>query len=188
MEVTIQQQNKIHPQRFALWLAIAGMIMLFAALTSAYIVRQAAGDWKDIKMPGIFWVNTVIILLSSATIQWAYSSHKKYKDSNYKIAITVTLLLGIAFLYGQYLGWLKLAENGVYIDGNPAGSFIYVISMVHLAHILVGLVVMLVMTLRAYIKPFNPNKLLSVELMTTYWHFMDFLWIYLFIFLQIKFS
>lgn len=188
MEVTVQQQNKINPQRFALWLAIASIVMLFAALTSAYIVRQAAGDWREITMPAIFWVNTVVILLSSATIQWAYTAYKKNDSSKYKRAITLTTILGITFLIGQYWGWIILRDNGVYIDGNPAGSFIYVISMVHAVHILGGVIALIVFTLRAFSKPINPSRLIRVELIATYWHFVDFLWIYLFIFLQIKFS
>ncbi len=187
MEATVQRQNKIHPHRFMLWLAIAGMIMLFAALTSAYIVRQAAGDWRNINLPVIFWINTIIILLSSATIHWAYNSYKKNNGDTYRTAITLTTILGAAFLVGQYIGWVQLSNNGVYIDGNPAGSFIYVISMVHGMHILVGVIALLVSTIRAYTKPFDPGRLIRVELITTYWHFVDFLWIYLFIFFQIKF-
>jgi len=187
MEATVQQQNKINPLRFLLWLAIAGMIMLFAALTSAYIVRQAAGDWRNINLPTVFWLNTIVILLSSATIHWAYNSHKKNNSSSYKKAVTLTTIMGIAFLVGQYIGWIQLKNNGVYIDGNPAGSFIYIISMVHGIHILGGVIALLITTLRAYTRPFNPNGLTKVELITTYWHFVDFLWIYLFIFFQIKF-
>jgi cytochrome c oxidase subunit 3 len=183
-----QQQNKIHPKRFALWLGIAAIVMLFASLTSAYIVRQGAGDWKSFKIPTIFWVNTIVILASSGTIQWAVNAHKKYNDSAYKLAITLTTLLGAAFLVGQYIGWIDLMKNGNFIDGNPAESFFYVIPGIHAVHILGGLIVLVVMTIRAFVKPFNPNKLLGVELIATYWHFVDFLWIYLFIFLQIKFS
>ena len=182
----IKNTNRFHPLKFGLWLGIASIIMLFAALTSAYIVRKAQGNWTDFRMPGVFWFNTAVIILSSITIQWAVNAFRNFRETAYKIALTITLVLGLIFLWGQYLGWLALADRGVYITGNPSGSFVYVISGVHAAHILGGLVIMLIMFVRMLIKPFNPNKLVSVQMMATYWHFVDVLWIYLFIFFQIN--
>jgi len=88
----------------------------------------------------------------------------------------------------QYLGWLDLGNRGIYIDGNPSGSFVYVISGVHAVHILGGLIIMAVILIRSFIKAFNPNKITGVEMMATYWHFVDVLWIYLLIFFQINLS
>lgn len=181
-------QNKIHPHKFALWLGIASIIMLFAALTSAFIVRSAAAEWIEFKLPGIFLFTTVIILMSSATMHWAYISHKRYNYTNFKIATALTFLLGLAFIVGQYEGWFKLAAIGMFLDGNPSGSFVYVISFVHLIHIVGGLVALAVLFVRSLIRPFHPRQLLGIELTTTYWHFVDILWIYLYLFFVIKFS
>jgi len=183
---TIKNNNRFHPLKFGLWLGIASIIMLFAALTSAYIVRKSQGNWTEFKLPGIFWLNTLVIILSSITMQWAVRSFRNFKEATYKIALSVTLLLGITFLIGQYMGWAALGDRGIYLNGNPSGSFVYVISGVHAAHILGGLVIILIILIKALVKPFNPNKLVNVQMMATYWHFVDVLWIYLFIFFQIN--
>lgn len=185
--VATTQRQRIHPKKFAMWLAIASMIMLFAGLTSAFIVRAAAGNWVNFRLPTIFWISTLIIIASSATMHWALTSYKKYNYNHYRIGIALTLLLGCAFAVTQYLGWFKLASIGVFVDGNPSGSFVYVISFVHLLHILGGLVALFVALIISLVKPFHPKRLLNVQLIATYWHFVDALWIYLFIFFQIKF-
>lgn len=183
----IRDSNRFHPLKFGLWLGIASIIMLFAALTSAYIVRQAQGNWNYFRLPWIFWFNSAIIILSSITVQQSVVAFRNLNEKKYKLMLSVTLVLGCIFLAGQYMGWKALAAQGIYIDGNPSGSFVYVISGVHAAHILVGLLIMLITFIGMLIKPFNPNKLLNVQLMATYWHFVDVLWIYLFIFFQINF-
>ena len=180
--------NRFHPLKFGLWLGIASIIMLFAALTSAYIVRKAQGNWVEFRMPPIFWLNTVVILASSLTMHWAVISFRKMKENTFRIALSVTLVLGIIFMLCQYLGWLDLGNRGIYLDGNPSGSFVYVISGVHAVHILGGLIIMAVILIRAFTKAFNPNKITGVEMMATYWHFVDVLWIYLLIFFQINLS
>jgi cytochrome c oxidase subunit 3 len=119
-------------------------------------------------------------------MQWALINFKKYHYKAFKLALGITFLLGTLFLIGQYIGWKQLADMGIYIDGNPSGSFVYVITYVHAAHILGGLVIMLITLIKAFVKPFNPNKLVNVQMMSTYWHFVDVLWIYLFIFFQIN--
>lgn len=180
--------NRFHPLKFGLWLGIASIIMLFASLTSAYIVRKAQGNWVEFRMPPVFWFNTLVILLSSITMHWALNAFKNFREQLFKIALLITFGLGMIFLAGQYYGWLDLANRGIYIDGNPSGSFVYAISGVHAVHILGGLIIMLVMLIRSVVKPFNPNRLTGVQMMATYWHFVDVLWIYLFIFFQINLS
>ncbi len=179
-------ENRINPQKFVLWLGIASIIMLFAALTSAYIVRSRADDWVQFNIPLIFWINTGIILISSATMHLAYISFKQGKYTVFKTALGLTLLLGVAFTIGQYEGWLKLASIGMFLDGNPAGSFVYVISFVHLLHILGGMVAMLVIFFKPLLKPYNPNKIVQIQMVSIYWHFVDILWVYLILFFQIK--
>ena len=121
-------------------------------------------------------------------MQWAVRAFRSFKENTYKVALLITFLLGVVFLAGQYLGWKDLGNRGIYIDGNPSGSFVYVISGVHAVHILGGLIIMLIMLIQIMVRPFNPNKLVGVQMMSTYWHFVDVLWIYLFIFFQINLS
>ncbi len=184
MTAEIKTVNRFHPLKFMMWLGIAGMVMLFAALTSAYLVRKAQGNWLEFRIPFIFWLNTVIILLSSVSMQWAVKAFARYDVKKYRLAITTTFTLGVMFLVGQYFGWLQLDEGGIHLTGNPSGSYVYVISGVHAAHIAVGLLIMLIGVLRAFFRPLNPNRLVNVQVMATYWHFVDILWIYLFIFFQ----
>ena len=182
-----QQPQRIHPKRFAMWLGIASIVMLFAGLTSAFIVRSGAGDWVNFRLPNAFWITTAIIAASSATMHWAVTSYKRYDYARYKIAIALTFALGCAFIVGQYIGWLQLAGIGIFLDGNPSGSFVYVISFIHLLHIAGGLVALLVALVRSLVLPFHPKRLLGAQLTATYWHFVDALWLYLFFFFQLKF-
>ena len=166
--------------------------MTFAGLTSAYIVRKGAGNWVEFMMPTQFIISAVLMLLSSATIHWAYLSFKNDKLNAYRLALGTTLILSVGFLVSQFLGWQKLQEIGVYLSGNPSGSFVYVISYLHFAHVLGGLLFILIAFLKSWIVFRNPanfliyrtdlNKSIRIELLATYWHFVDALWIYLLIF------
>lgn len=174
-------------EKMLLGMAIAAMIMMFAGLTSAYIIHAKGQYWEEFKLPTIFWFNTAVIVTSSFTLHWALVSFKKFKYNAYRLAITLTTVLGITFIIGQYLGWEQLVNNGIYLDKSTHGAFIYVISGAHAIHVLGGVIALVVITLLAFIKSYNPNKLLRVELISIYWHFVDVLWLYLFIFFQIKF-
>jgi cytochrome c oxidase subunit 3 len=186
MSVLAAEDNKINPKKFALWLGLASIIMLFAGLTSALILRSYATDWTKFKLPQIFWINTAVIVLSSASMQWAYTSFKKYQYNTYKIALFITTVLGFVFICLQYMGYLKLASIGIFYNGTASGSYLYVISFVHLLHVAAGLVVLLSGLIRSLFKSFNPNRLINVELMATYWHFVDILWLYLIILFSLK--
>lgn len=182
----LPKQLRVHPHKFAMWLAIAGMIMLFASLTSAYIIRKSAGNWQEFYLPTIFWFNTIVVLLSSVTMILSVRSHKQSNNNTYKIWISLTAVLGIIFLIGQYIGWLQLNEGGILLSGNPSGSFVYVISGLHAVHMAGGVVALLIAAIAAFVKPFNPSKITGLEVISIYWHFVDVLWIYLFIFFQIN--
>jgi len=186
MTAEIKTPYRLHPLKVMIWLAIAAMVMLFAAFTSAVLVRKAQGNWQEFRIPSIFWLNTLIIVLSSLTMQRAVNAFKKYELNNYRFAITSTFILGCLFLVGQAIGWAQLSAGGIHLDGNPSGSYLRVITYTHAAHIAGGLLIMLFGVLRAFFRPFNPNRLVNVQIMATYWHFVDFLWIYLFIFFQIN--
>ena len=174
-------RNKIHPKKFALWAACGSITMMFAAFTSAYIVRQAAGNWLEFQLPNMFFYSAAVMLLSSLTLQGSYMAFKKGAAQMYRTLLLVTFVLGISFVTLQYFGWLALEEIGVELTGNPSGSFVYVISGMHAAHVLGGIAALFVALIHAFglnFKP-TPGRQLRFELTLTYWHFVDFLWIYL---------
>jgi cytochrome c oxidase subunit 3 len=178
-------RNKIHPQKFAMWVGCGSLMMMFASLTSAYIVRQSAGNWLEFPLPSIFGVSTVAIVLSSVSLQGAFISFKKGKERPYKMLLGLTFLLGMVFLILQYSGWVAMKAMGVPLTMNPSGDFVYVISWIHAAHVIGGIAALTVAMIHAFGLKFRPGskRLLRLELTTTYWHFVDFLWVYLFLFL-----
>jgi cytochrome c oxidase subunit 3 len=129
-------QSKINPQKLALWIAIASMVMVFGAFTSAYIVRRAAGNWLEFKLPDVFFVSTAVIILSSVTLHLSYTGFKAGNEKRYKLMMIATAILGLAFVILQYRGWEALNEIGATFTVNPSSSFIYVISGLHAAHVL----------------------------------------------------
>jgi cytochrome c oxidase subunit III len=182
------RRSKIHPKKFALFVACASILMMFAAFTSAYIVRQAAGNWLEFRLPDIFYFNTLVILLSSVAIHSAYLAFKRGKTQAYRVLLVITSFLGLAFLVLQYQGWQALTEIGVGLTTNPSGSFVYVISGVHAAHILGGLAALTVAIIHAFALPHKVTaaRKLRFEMTLIYWHFVDFLWIYLLVFFTLQ--
>lgn len=185
---TEYRRSKIHPKKFALGVACASILMMFAAFTSAYIVRQAAGNWLEFRLPDIFYINTLVILLSSATLHGSYLAFKRGKTQAYRVLLGITLFLGLAFLALQYQGWLALTAIGVELTTNPSGSFVYVISGVHAAHILGGIAALVVAIIHATALPHKvtPARKLRFEMTLIYWHFVDFLWVYLLVFFTLQ--
>lgn len=181
-------RKRMNSTLFALWVAMASIAMMFGSLTSAYIVRHAAGNWLEFRVPDIFFFSTGVILLSSLILHLSYWGFNKGKAGLYKIGLPVTLLLGILFIVLQYQGWLALYNIGVPLDGNPSGSFFYVISGIHAAHVLGGIFAIAVATLHAFTLTYKPSEKRKkrFQLVLHYWHFVDFLWLYLFLFLLIQ--
>lgn len=184
----LNNQNRFHPLKFAMWIAIAAIVMMFAALTSAYIVSEAAGKWNKLPLPRIFWFNTIVIIISSVVMQWTVIAFKKFDQRSYRIGLATTFFLGVVFLVGQIIGWSQMPSFTQGFSKEGFSDFVFAISSVHAAHIVGGLVIMLITLIISFVKPFNPNKLINVEIMATYWHFVDLLWIYLFIFFQLNLS
>lgn len=185
--MSMQQERKtiIHPHKFGLWLAMASITMMFGAFTSAYIVRQAAGNWLEFRLPDLFYFSTIVILLSSVSLHTSYTSFKGGKERRYKVFLIISLLLGISFVALQYFGWTSLFNVGVDMKGNPSGSFLYLITGVHAGHVLGGIAALSVAILHAFTLPFKVTEKRRVrfQLVNQYWHFVDLLWVYLFIFL-----
>ncbi|WKN44387.1 cytochrome c oxidase subunit 3 [Tunicatimonas pelagia] len=176
----------MHPQKFALWLFIVTVVMIFAAFTSAYIVRRSEGNWLDFELPPLFWTTAGIILVSSISMHWAYISAKRDQIIQLRVALLVTLGLGVAFLVGQFMAWGALVDIEVFFVGNPAGSFVYVLSGVHGVHIVSALVFLIVMVVRAFRYKVHSKQMDTMEMCVTYWHFLDGLWLYLFLFLLLN--
>lgn len=185
-----KKQAGMNPRKFALWLFMVSVIMIFGALTSAYIVRQAEGNWLDFQMPTMFWISTGIILASSFTMHWAYFSAKKDDIEKTKVAMAITVILGIAFVVGQYLGWKELVASGVYLVGRDAsgvsGSFLYIISGLHGLHVVSGVIFLIFVLVAVFQLKVHSKRLAQIEMCTTYWHFLDALWLYLFLFLLLN--
>ncbi len=173
----------MHPKKFAMWLFIGSVGMLFAALTSAYIVRQAEGNWLYFDLPQIFTTSTIVIVLSSVTMQWAFWSARKDDLSMVKIMVTITTVLGLSFLVLQFEGWKALVSNQVYLVGNPSGSFLYIISGLHGLHLISAVIYLLIVLVSTYRFRVHSKNLAQIEMCTTYWHFLGGLWLYLFVFL-----
>ncbi len=182
-----QDKLNIKPVKFIVWLFVLSSIMMFAGLTSAYIVRHAEGNWKIFDLPNTFWYTSVVIVLSSASMHYALLSARRFKIREQKIGLWITFILGVAFLYGQYYGWKQLVEQGVYFSfGNPSESFLYVITGLHAAHIIAGLIMIMFALIGAYSKMNQVRNVFRMELSSIFWHFIDILWIYLFAFLLLN--
>lgn len=179
------QKRKIHPHKFTLWVAIGSILMMFAGLTSAYIVKRSQASWLMLEIPVIFWYSTAAILASSLTVQLSLKSLKAREMMAYKRWLMITAVLGVLFLVLQIVGFKQFGANDIRLIGagsNASYSFLLAISGLHGLHVLGGviaLVVIAIMALRTTTRNYNT---IPLEVAATYWHFVDALWIYLFIF------
>lgn len=178
-----EETLSMNPRKFILWLFIVSIIMIFAAMTSAYLVRRAEGNWLEYEIPSIFAYSSGVLVLSSLTMHWAYIAAKKDNFNALKLAISITFALGLVFLYMQFQGWVALVDEKVYFVGNPAGSFMYVFTGLHAFHLISGLLVLVSALWAAFRIRIHAKSLNQLEIAATYWHFLDILWIYLFFFL-----
>lgn len=188
MSTVISNERKhIHPHKFILWVAMGSIVMMFAGLTSAYIVRRAGANWLEFELPPVFWASTFVILFSSLTMHLALKSFRARQMKRYRDLITITAILGLAFAVLQFSGFKYLIDHGVQIIGegsNPSASFLGVIVGLHALHILGGVIALLIVFFKAYSRKVKNYDVTPVELVSTYWHFVDIIWIYLFIFFE----
>ncbi|MCX8019268.1 MAG: cytochrome c oxidase subunit 3 [Chitinophagaceae bacterium] len=184
--VSVEKNKKMHPHKFSMWVAIAGIIMMFAGLTSAMVVKSHQASWTTVEIPRIFWVSTVIILISSITMQWALRSFKQRNMPLFRLLLGITLLLGLIFVILQWLGFNILWNRyDVTFQGGGAGQFLYVIFGLHALHVLGGVIALLVLFLRIIFGKKRIYSAVPYEVMATYWHFVDLLWIYILVFFLI---
>lgn len=188
----IQMTSQEHKERNArskkmlLWFAIISMIMVFAGLTSGYIVSHSRPDWKGLEMPIVFLTSTILMLASSVTFHAAKQSIKKGNRSSTTTFLLVTLALGIAFVVLQFQGFSQLISQGLFLTGpssSIAAQFLYMFVVVHLAHLAGGLFSLLVVIYNHFKQKYSAEQYLGLELAAMFWHFLDFLWLYLFLFL-----
>lgn len=181
-----EEQNHKRARITMMYIGIISIVMLFAGLTSAYVLRMGQRGWESIDLPAAFIYSTILILLSSGTMYWAQYSVRQNNNRNVVLGLLFTLLLGLGFAYSQFDGYSQLVANGHFLVGNnPASSFLYFISGAHLAHMVGGLLSVLVTVIRAGSGKYSAENHLGLKLTATYWHFLDILWVYLFAFLYL---
>lgn len=181
------EEKKVNrAKKMMLWFGIISLCMSFAGLTSAYVVSKEREDWlTDFQIPQAFYISLVAIVLSSVTMHFAKTAVIKQKNRQGLLLLISTFILGSAFVLLQFLGFSQIIENGYYFTGSESSittSFIYLVVLLHLAHIAVGLVALLVVIYNHYKLKYTQGKTLGIELAATFWHFVDILWIYLFLF------
>ncbi|MBC7382845.1 MAG: cytochrome c oxidase subunit 3 [Bacteroidia bacterium] len=181
--VAIEQKKRIHPHKFTLWVALASITMMFAGFTSAYIIKRNQVNWVTFNLPVVFWYSTAVIILSSVTLWLAQNAFKNREMLKYRKLVVVTLLLGILFICLQAVGFKQLWEKGMTLTANVSFSFLYIIVGLHALHILGGIIALIILFAKAFSTRIRNYNIVPVEVMSTYWHFVDFLWIYLLIFL-----
>ncbi len=169
----------VEPARLAVWIVLATVIMLFAAFSSALLIRRTAADWLPIALPPVLWLNTALIVAASLTLERAKAAEGK-RTVRWLLAAAVLSLL---FLGGQLAAWQALVRQGVYVPTNPHSSFFYILTGLHGLHLLGGLAFLGWAAVRAVGGPALRQAVSireSVSLCATYWHFLGGLWIYLF--------
>jgi cytochrome c oxidase subunit 3 len=185
---TLNTQGRDHATRSGIWVAIFAITMSFAALTSALMVRQGSGDWSHIVLPRVMYLNTVILVLSSFAFEMARSRATRGTRVDLKksvIWLTVTLLLGLLFVAGQYIAWRQLVAQGLYLATTPNSSFFYVFTAVHALHLLGGIAGLAYLISRIALSRSLP-RWSSFEGTAIYWHFMDGLWLYLLYLISVR--
>lgn len=193
MEVILENQENSREEirkktaKPLLWIGLVSITMMFAGLTSAVVVSSGSEAWKGQPVPEYFTFSTIVMLLSSFTFIWAIKGAKQDNFPQLRMGLYVTAILGLIFGIFQYLAWGEMYANGVFMTGaqsNVAGSYLYILSGLHLAHLIGGLISLGVVVFNANRGRYGSNNLLGLQLSSTYWHFLDGLWIYLFIFLN----
>lgn len=173
----------LNTAQLGLWALLATLSMLFAGFTSAYLVRRAGADWQLISTPPILWLNTGLLLSSSITMELARASMRRWRTDALRRWLLATTLLGLAFLIGQLFAWRELAAQGIYVPTSPHSSFFYMLTGVHGVHLLGGILALCYMLSRVWRSSWMPAEPNALNLCATYWHFVDGLWLYLFLLL-----
>lgn len=182
-----EKEKNNRAKKMMLWFGIISLIMSFAGWTSAFVVSSSRPDWlKDFVLPNAFIISTVVMILSSLSFILAKKELKKGNNKAVTLWLFVTLILGVVFIFNQFTGFQKIIDLGYNFTGptsNVTMSYIYLIAIVHILHVVVGLICLLVVIYNHFKQKYNPTRMLGFELAATFWHFIDILWVYLFLFL-----
>lgn len=185
---TLQEELKAGKRKSAkpmLWVSMISMVMFFAGLTSAYVISMKRDDWVSFDLPQSFYISTVLIVLSSITLIFSQKFLKKDNLKASLVLLLITLVLGLGFVWYQYVGFNELKSVGLYFTGpesTVSTSFILGITFMHVLHLLAGVIVLLVVIYNHFKKKYSASDMLGFELGGIFWHFVDVLWIYLFFF------
>ena len=173
-------ERLVQRYKLGVWVGMGGITMFFAALTSAMVVREGlSGDWQPFSLPPVLYASTLVLLLSSLTIERARSAMLRGSSSGLRRWVNVSACLGLAFLACQVAGWAALTARGIYLDSNPASSFYYVLTAGHGLHLAGGIAGLGYIWVRVRAARPWPTRAAAVEGTALYWHFMDVLWIYI---------
>lgn len=192
-------QTKKTALRMMLYMTMASITMFFAVTTSALLLKKAdVLNWAQFPLPKVFIGSTVIAIFSSVAFYLTYKLYQNKKFTAYRWVLFLSALISIGFVVSQFMGFQALKNMGMPLDGNVAGSFIYFLAIVHALHILFGLLVVAVVMLRSYLARknmqfegggnLNPRRVLGLELLSAYWHFVNALWVYLFLFFYFNYQ
>jgi cytochrome c oxidase subunit 3 len=186
-QIIDEREPGVEPKKFVLWLLLVSSIMLFAGFTSAYIVRRGEGEWVVFELPIMFMLNTGVVVLSSVFMQWAYLAAKKDELNQTKIGLGLAIVLGTLFCIMQYWGWSQMVYNSIYFGfANPSGSFVYVITGLHMAHVIIGILYLVIIFIQTFRFKVHKKAIRGIAMCNTYWHFVGILWIYLYVFLLLN--
>ncbi len=175
--------KKIHPHKFTLWVGIGSILMMFAGLTSAYIVKRNMANWINFELPAAFWFSTAASALSSVTMVLAVKFFRERNMLKYRTLLAATLVLGLMFVGLQAFGFYQMVEQGIWLGKTTSVDFLYVIVGLHALHVIGGIIALMVMLFRAFSVKTRNYSIVPVQLISTYWHFVGILWIYLLVFL-----
>ncbi|WLD22915.1 cytochrome c oxidase subunit 3 [Flavobacterium dauae] len=184
--VNKEQLQKAKSYKTMLILGMASIVMIFAGLTSAYVISKSRPDWlKDFQLPQTFLWSTIVIVLSSITFHLAKKAIQKNNRSTTTLMLSTTLILGLLFVFLQFQGFNQVITAGYYFTGSYSTittSFLYIVVLVHIAHLVGGLISLLIVIYNHYKQKYNATQTLGIELSAMFWHFLGFLWLYLFLF------
>lgn len=181
------QQNDVSGlYRVGMWLTLAAVFMLFASLIVTYLFLASQKDWRALNVPSVLWFSTALIAVSSVTFEAARSSLRRGRERNYRVWLTLSLLLGFAFLATQSNAWWQLAQQGVYLAESPHSSLFYILTGAHAVHLFGGIIGLFILLIRAFVKRhewISQRRHPATDAVALYWHFMDGLWVCLFVLL-----
>ena len=181
-ELRVARKKSAKPM---LWVSMISMVMFFAGLTSAYVISMKREDWVTFDLPNALYISTILIVASSITFFFSQRMLKKDKKDISRILLLATLILGLGFVWQQYVGFLELKASGLYFTGEGSTvstSFLIGITLMHVLHLIAGIIVLFVVIYNHYKNKYSSTDLLGFELGAIFWHFVDILWIYLFLF------